>query len=254
MAAKSRLRAPDEGRRARARKASAARDVAGAGPGLDEGRPLPVLADALVVVERRRRPAPRAGSRPGRAAAAGRCGRRSRRRCAPASGPTAAGSGARRRPAGSTPSASGRRVGLEEDRDVDVAGVVELEGALLAHGDAEPAGDRPLRARRPAGSAGRPPAPPRAATASAAATAASAKRVRAPVTWSRSQTPPRSAERGQQMQLGLQLAQRAGRGLACRAPAHGGGARAGCRPAARPDRPPAGPSSRSGSRRARPAR
>ena len=55
-------------------------------------------------------------------------------------------------------------------------------------------GTGPVGALAPAGSAARAPARPRARPAPGRRpTAASAKRVRAPVTWSRSQTPPRSA-------------------------------------------------------------
>ena len=75
--------APDEGREF-AQELLAGRDIAGAGARLDHRRAFPVLADAFVIVERRggRDRDLRRGR--DRAAAADRCGRRSRRRCAPA--------------------------------------------------------------------------------------------------------------------------------------------------------------------------
>ena len=86
--------APDEGRQI-VEQRLARRDVAGAGARLDHRRALPVLADALVVVERRRGRDRRSGSRPDPAAAADRCGTHSRRPCAPAAASPAAASCAR---------------------------------------------------------------------------------------------------------------------------------------------------------------
>ena len=75
--------APHEGRQ-RLQQLLARRDVAGAGPRLDHRRAFPVLAAMLVIIERRPAPRSRSGWRPDRAAAAGRRGTHSRRRCAPA--------------------------------------------------------------------------------------------------------------------------------------------------------------------------
>ena len=76
--------APDEGRQL-VEDRLARRDIAGAGARLDHRRAFPVLPDALVIGERRRASKSRSRSRTDRAAAADRCGTRSRRRCAPAS-------------------------------------------------------------------------------------------------------------------------------------------------------------------------
>ena len=61
---------------------------------------------------------------------------------------------------GSTPAPSRERGGIEEDRDVDIAGIVEFPRAVLTHGDAAQTLDRlvpidPEAVRRPS-----PPAPP----------------------------------------------------------------------------------------------
>ena len=84
--------------------------------------------------------------------------------------------------------------GSKKTEEVDVAGVVELEGAVLAHGDAEEARGRARRTRpRPRRSAARPRppcGPP--GRAGGGRRAASANRVRAAVRASRPQTPPRS--------------------------------------------------------------
>ena len=103
---------PDEGLQL-GQEGLAAADVAGADAGLDERRPLPVLADALVVVRAPASTGTAGGvDRRDRAAAAGRRGRRSRRRSGPAAGPPACWVHARRRrPAGSTPGASGSASG-----------------------------------------------------------------------------------------------------------------------------------------------
>ncbi len=180
---------PDEGRELGQEGARAA-DVARGRPCLDERHPLPVLAEALVVADRR----------------GDRRGRRRDRRIGPEAqvdaediafgGPGLQHLGQRARDAvreglGLDAVGQAERLGLVEDREVDVAGVVELERAVLAHGDREEARNGPALRRRPSSS--RPASRSRRATsASASMTARSAKRVRAPVTSSRSQTPPRS--------------------------------------------------------------
>ena len=177
-----------------ARKASPRGRSPAHGARLDEGRPLPVLADALVVFEGRRHRHRAAGSTTDRAAAAGPCGRRSRpavRSCISSASRCVSRTANGLRLDARRPAAG--RSGSKKTDDVDVAGVVQLERALLAHGDAEAAaGPAPRRPRRHA-SAGRRPPPPRAATRQAAATAASANRLARRSPASRSQTPPRSA-------------------------------------------------------------
>ncbi len=138
--------APDE-RRQLVQESLRPGQVAGAGPGLDVGRPLPVLADRLVVFERR----------------VHRHGDRGRPRVWPQAQIDAediAFAGAllqqlgqalgqlHRHRLGLDPLGDRQGVGLVEDRDVDVARIVELEGAVLAHGDDEQAGQGP-RAGRP---------------------------------------------------------------------------------------------------------
>ena len=76
--------APDE-RRQLGEQLFARRDIAGARPRLDHRRALPVLSDALVIVERRGGRDGDLGRARDRGAAAGRCERHSRRRCAPTS-------------------------------------------------------------------------------------------------------------------------------------------------------------------------
>ena len=127
--------APDKGLQL-VQEGPGARQVAGAGPSLDERRPFPVLANALVVVEGRRRGdggwrGPRVRAQPQvdpEDVAVGRAllhqlGQPVRQ---------ADGEGL-----GLDPIGQGHELRLKEDRDVDVAGIVELEGAVLAHGDAE---------------------------------------------------------------------------------------------------------------------
>ena len=119
--------------------------VAGAGARLDEGRPLPVLADILVVLQRRGdrhrrlgrgRIGPQPQVHPEDVAVGGAQLHQVRQPLRQPHGEgLALDAGRQRHP-----------VRIEEHRDVDVAGIVELEGALFAHGDAEPAGDRPFRA------------------------------------------------------------------------------------------------------------
>ena len=84
---------------------------------------------------------------------------------------------------------------VEEDDEVDVARIVELARAELAHAEDDPAGAAVRRVRIGERRAAR-PRPPRASRKRAAApTAASAKAVSASVTSTTSQTPPRSARR-----------------------------------------------------------
>ena len=73
--------APQEGREL-GEERGAGVAVAGHRPRLDQGGALPVLAGALVIGERRRRATRRRRRGRDRAAAADRCGRHSRRRCA----------------------------------------------------------------------------------------------------------------------------------------------------------------------------
>ncbi len=118
-------------------------DVAGRGPGLDERRPLPVLADALVVFEgrvhRHRRPGrgrirPQAQVDPEHIALDGPRLQNLRHRLGEAN----------REGLALDPVGKRHGRGLVEHRHVDVAGVVQLERAVLAHGDGEKAGDRSL--------------------------------------------------------------------------------------------------------------
>ena len=120
--------------------------IPGADPRLDEGRPLPVLTDGFVVGQGHGRRDHRRGR--------GRIGPQPqvhpkdiaiRRPLAQQAGQTlgqpvdealrlhALGKGAL------------QRLRLEEERQVDVRGIVELERPALAHGQDEQAGDRPAR-------------------------------------------------------------------------------------------------------------
>ena len=147
--------APDEGREL-VEELRAGVDVAGHGPRLDQGGALPVLAEALVVDERGvGRERERGGARIGAQAQIGaedvavgrallqqlhevaRQAHEERRRLLDAG---------RKRDA----------LGIVEDDEVDVAGIVELAGAELAHAEHDVAGGRdatvalgrPLPARR----------------------------------------------------------------------------------------------------------
>ena len=127
--------APDKARQLR-QEGLAQRHIPGHGAGLDEGGPLPVLADGLVIVEG-------GGDRHGRR---GRAGIRTQAQVDPEhiavrrallqklrQGPC-------HRQGGGLRIASGRHqhlVGLVKDRDVDVAGIVQLKGPVLAHGNAK---------------------------------------------------------------------------------------------------------------------
>ena len=119
-------------------------EVATDGAGLDEGGALPVLANGLVIGQGHRR----------------RDDRRCRRRIGPKpeidAEDVAVGGALLQQGRGLLGDAIDERLGLdagrkgggqpfriEEERDIDVAGIVELERAVLAHGETEQAGDRP---------------------------------------------------------------------------------------------------------------
>ncbi len=134
--------APDEGLQL-LQERPPARGVAAHRPGLDEGRPLPVLADAFVVVEGR---VHRHGQGRGRGIGA---------QAQVQAEHIAVGRAALqdvRQPLGDLgheglwldAGRQGQGVRLVEDRDVDIAGIVQLERAVLAHGDAEVARQRAL--------------------------------------------------------------------------------------------------------------
>ncbi len=144
--------APDERGQFRQERPSG-RDVAGAGPRLDEGRPLPVLADALIIFQggrhRHRRRGrggvgPQAQVHPEHIAVPGAVLHQVRQ---PVGQP-------HREALGLHPFHQRQGVGLVEHRDVDIAGIVEFEGPVLAHGDAEEAGHG---SRRPVSHRGQPP-------------------------------------------------------------------------------------------------
>ena len=117
------------------RNAAPGGDVAGARTRLDHRGALPVLAEALVVVERRRQSTSRPASSRDRDAGAGRRGRRSRRTVRSCRSFTSWRVRRTNSTAGSMPCTQRRRIGIEEDDEVDVARIVELARADLAHGE-----------------------------------------------------------------------------------------------------------------------
>ena len=128
--------APPDERLKVGQKGLAAWQVAGHGPGLDEGRALPVLADTLVVAEgewdrhghrRRRRVGAQAQVDPEDIAF-----QRARLEQLGEALGEADGDGG-----GFLAGAERQNLRVVEDRDVDIAGIVELEGPVLAHGDDE---------------------------------------------------------------------------------------------------------------------
>ena len=125
-------------------------DVPGRRPGLDEGGPLPVLADALIVFDGRR-------NRDG----GGGGGRVWPEAQIDAKDISVGGAAAQKigDPLGEARGEGARldarrqrqRPRLVEDRDIDIAGEVQFEGPELAHRQAEQAWQRPLRALAQAG-------------------------------------------------------------------------------------------------------